>query len=189
MTVQQTPETAEDAIKQATETIAKHSGWFLGLGILLVVIGSLGIIFPFIATLAAEIFFGWLLFIGGIFRLVQAFRTGTWSGFFLSLLIAAVFVIAGILLLAQPLTGILSLTIVLIALFLADGVLETIMAFRLRPMPGWGWLLATGVISIAIAILIWMQLPSSALWALGLLVGIGLIANGWSLIMLALQAR
>jgi len=107
----------------------------------------------------------------------------------LNLLIGILYVVAGGYLLLLPLAGIFTLTIVVAALFLADGLLEAIMAFRIRPHEGWGWVLVSGLAAIAAGLLIAMQLPNSATWAIGLLVGIKMIFAGWSFIALALAGH
>jgi uncharacterized membrane protein HdeD (DUF308 family) len=107
----------------------------------------------------------------------------------MSFLIGALYLAAGAYLAFLPLAGILTLTILLAALFIAEGVLEIIMAFRVRPHEGWGWLLLSGLIAAAVGVLIALGLPSSATWAIGLLTGINLISTGWGFIFLALAGR
>lgn len=189
MTLESPPESFDGIGEAGRDQIAEHSGWYLALGIALIGLGAVSVIFPFVTTVAAEILFGALFVLGGILRLAHAFRAKRWSGFLLALVIGILFTVFGILLVAQPIAGIFSLTFLLIGLFLADGILEIIMAFRLKPASGWGWLLATGLVSLVIGALVWLQLPSSALWALGLLIGIALISHGCSIAMLALRAR
>jgi uncharacterized membrane protein HdeD (DUF308 family) len=121
--------------------------------------------------------------------IVHAFTAGKWQGFLLNLLIGILYVVAGGYLLLLPLFGILTLTIVVAALFLADGLLEAIMAIRVKPHEGWAWVLVSGLAAIAAGLLIALQLPNSATWAIGLLVGIKMIFSGWSFIALALAGH
>jgi uncharacterized membrane protein HdeD (DUF308 family) len=169
--------------------IAEHRTWFTVLGIILVILGVVAIAFPFLTTIAAKIFLGWLFLIGGIVQVVHAFSTQRWSQFFLNLLIGALYIVAGAWLAFFPFAGIITLTIVLAALFMIEGVAELVMAFRVRPNQGWGWVLFSGVIAVAAGVLIFAGLPSTAVWAIGLLVGINLLASGWSYILLAAAAK
>jgi len=121
--------------------------------------------------------------------LSHSFSSPRWQGFLLGLLIGILYLVAGGWLAFFPLTGIITLTILLAALFLAEGVLEVIMAFRVRPHEGWGWLLLSGLIAVAVGVLIGMDLPSSATWAIGLLTGVNLLSTGVSFIVLALAGR
>lgn len=169
--------------------IAEHRGWFVFLGIALIVIGAVAITFPLMTTIAAKIFVGWLFLVGGILQVVHAFSTQKWSEFLLSLLIGALYVIAGAWLAFLPFTGIITLTIFLAATFLLEGVLEIGMAMRIRPKGGWVWMLVSGIIAIGAGVLIVAGLPSTAAWAIGLLVGINLIFSGAGYLFLASAAK
>ena len=184
-----TQQSSQAALAEARRVMARHWGWFLALGVLLVIAGIAAIAFPFISTIAAKIAIGWIFMIGGIAELIHAFNVQRWGGFFWNLLIGLLYLVVGGWLAFFPLTGILTLTIVLAAMFIAEGVMEAIMAFRVRPHDGWGWLLVSGLVAIAAGVLIALELPSSAVWALGLLVGINLLFSGWSFFYLALSGR
>lgn len=121
--------------------------------------------------------------------LLHAFSVKQWGGFLLGLLIGLLYIVAGGWLAFFPFTGIVTLTILLAALFLAEGVLEVIMALRVRPHGGWGWLLLSGLVAVAIGVLIAAELPNSAVWAIGLLAGVNLISTGVSFIVVALAGR
>jgi len=177
------------AVADARRYLAENSGWFLTLGIVLLLVGGAAIVFPLFFTVAAKIFLGWLFLIGGVVLVLHAFSTRAWAGFFWSLLIGLLYVVAGGWLAFFPFTGIITLTILLAALFLAEGVLEVILAFRVRPHEGWGWLLLSGLVAIAVGALIAAGLPGSAVWAIGLLVGVNLISTGASFVVLALAGR
>jgi len=168
-----------------------HWGLFLTEGIILVILGLLAIIVPPLASLAATIFIGWLFVISGIAGLIMTFRARHAPGFWWALLSALIALVAGGLLLWSPVLGVLSLTFVLIAFFLIDGILSIILAIEhRRELVGrWGWILASGVVDLIIAGIIWAGLPGTAAWALGLLVGIDLVFGGTALIMVALHAR
>lgn len=175
---------------QSVEAIVtEHRTWFTVLGIALVVLGVVAIAFPFVTTIAAKIFLGWLFLIGGFVQVVHAFSTQRWSEFFLDLLLGLLYILAGAWLAFLPLTGIITLTIFLAAFFIAEGLLEIVMALRLSPRTGWVWPLISGIVAIAVGVLILTGLPSTATWAIGLLVGINLLASGLSYIFLAVPGR
>jgi uncharacterized membrane protein HdeD (DUF308 family) len=165
--------------------IPEHRGWFTFLGIVLIVAGVVAIAFPFISTIAAKVALGWLFLIGGVAQVIHAFSTQKWSEFLFDLLIGALYVVVGAWLAFLPLTGIITLTILLAAMFVVEGVLEIGMGFRIRPRAGWVWLVISGIVAIAAGVLIVSGLPGTATWAIGLLVGINMIFSGVSYISLA----
>ena len=174
-----------------TQSIREHWKLFLIEGIILVVLGALAIIVPPIATLAVAIFLGWLFLISGVAGLITTFMARQAPGFWWSLLSAVIGIVAGILLLARPVVGAVSLTLLLIVFFIIEGVVSIMYAFEhKKELSGkWGWMLASGVIDLVLAAMIWAGLPSTAEWALGLLVGINMLFGGSALIAMALHAR
>jgi uncharacterized membrane protein HdeD (DUF308 family) len=178
---------------QAKVSAAVHEHWkaFLFEGILLVVLGLAAMIVPPLASLAVTIFLGWMFLISGIAGLALTFWARQMPGFWWSLLSAVLAVVAGIVLLAQPVQGTLTLTIVVGAYFLAEGVTTIMYALEHRRelSERWSWMLFAGLMDILIAAIIIAGLPGSALWAVGLLVGINLLFGGASLIGMALAAR
>jgi uncharacterized membrane protein HdeD (DUF308 family) len=130
---------------EARRQIAEHWEWFLALGIVLLLGGFLAIAFPFLSTIAAKIALGWIFLISGVFMIIHAFSVGEWRGFLFNVLIGFLYALAGGYLAFLPLAGILT-TILIAALFLAEGVLEVILACRLRPHDGWGWVLLSGLL-------------------------------------------
>ncbi|HET7157062.1 MAG TPA: HdeD family acid-resistance protein [Hyphomicrobiaceae bacterium] len=189
MTQQLSQTDIESAIEAARAQIKQNWGWFLALGIVFVLAGLAAIAFPLLSTIATKIALGWIFLAGGVLMILHAFSASGWRGFLLGLLIGILYVVAGGWLAFFPFTGIITLTILLAALFLAEGVLEVIMAFRVRPHEGWAWLLLSGLVAVAVGVMIAMQLPSSAAWAIGLLTGINLLMTGASFIALALAGR
>jgi uncharacterized membrane protein HdeD (DUF308 family) len=181
-----TQDQVRDALARAETQIAEHWVWYLILGIVLLLGGCAAIAFPHLSTMAAKIALGWIFLVSGVVTILHAFSAGEWRGFLLNLLIGFLYVAAGAYLAFLPLAGIFTLTALVAALFMADGVLEVVMAFRIRSHRGWGWVLVSGLIAIAAGALIGLQLPSSATWVLGVLVGIKMIFAGWSFIALAL---
>jgi uncharacterized membrane protein HdeD (DUF308 family) len=171
--------------------VSEHWKAFLFEGILLVILGLAAVIIPPLASLAVTIFLGWLFLISGIAGLVVTFWARQMPGFWWSLISAALAVAAGIILLAKPVQGILTLTIVVGAYFLAEGVASIMYALEHRRelSERWSWMLFSGLLDILIAGMIIAGLPGSAEWAIGLLVGINLLFGGASLIGMALAAR
>jgi uncharacterized membrane protein HdeD (DUF308 family) len=178
---------------QRAATAALHEHWVLFLveGVVLLVLGATAVVLPAIATLAVTVLFGWLFLVSGIVGLVTSFWMRHAPGFWWSLLSAVLGIVVGGMLLGSPLTGAFSLTLVLIAFFLIEGAVSIMFALEhKRELSGqWGWMLMSGVIDIALAIMIFAGLPSTAAWAVGLLVGINMIFGGTALIAMALHAR
>jgi uncharacterized membrane protein HdeD (DUF308 family) len=172
-------------------TVKAHWKAFLVEGIVLAVLGLAAMIVPPLASLAVTIFLGWMFLISGIAGLAVTFWARQMPGFWWSLFSAALAVLAGLVLLARPVQGILTLTIVVGAYFLAEGVTTIMYALEHRRelSERWSWLLAAGLMDILIAVLIISGLPGSAEWAIGLLVGINLVLGGASLVGMALAAR
>ena len=156
-------------------------GWFVAVGAALIILGVVCILGEIETTLITVIVLGWLLLVSGIFALVHAFRTRTWSGFFLYLLSAVLRAMTGFLLVRYPLIGALSLTLLLASLFIVGGVFRAVGAASLR-FPRWGWTFASGVVALLLGVMLLAQLPTSSLWFLGLAVGIDLILEGTALV-------
>jgi uncharacterized membrane protein HdeD (DUF308 family) len=153
--------------------------------------GATAVVLPPIATLAVTILFGWLFLVSGIVGLVTSFWMRHAPGFWWSLLSAVLGIVVGAMLLGSPLTGAFSLTLVLIAFFLIEGDVSIMFALdHKRELSGqWGWMLMSGLVDLALAVMILAGLPSTAAWAIGLLVGINMIFGGTALIAMALHAR
>ena len=181
-----------DKIQRAVAT-SLHEHWVLFLveGIVLVVLGLLAIVLPPIATLAVEILFGWLFLISGIVGLVTTFWMRQAPGFWWSLLSAVLAIAAGIVLLARPVSGVLTLTLILIVFFTIEGVASIMYALEhKRELSGrWGWMLASGIVDLIVAGIILVGLPGTAAWAIGVLVGINMVFGGSALIAMAMHAR
>jgi uncharacterized membrane protein HdeD (DUF308 family) len=170
-----------------------HDHWVLFLveGIALIVLGLVAILLPAVASLAFTIFIGWLLLLAGVVGLVMTLIGRGAPGFWWSLASALLAIVAGGVLLWWPFRGEVSLTLVLILFFLVDGIASIMLAVEhRRELSGrWGWLVAGGVVDLALAAIILAGFPGSALWVLGLLIGINLVFNGCALVAVALGAR
>ena len=173
------------------QSIREHWVLFLIEGIVLVVLGILAVVIPVVATIAVTIFLGWLFLISGIVGLVTTFWARHAPGFWWSLLSAALAIAAGLVLLAWPVSGAVSLTLLLIVFFTIEGVLTLMYALEhKKELSGrWGWMIVSGVIDLILAAIILAGLPGTAEWALGLLVGINMLFGGAAMIAMALHAR
>jgi uncharacterized membrane protein HdeD (DUF308 family) len=175
-----------------TDTIRKFGIWAAIYGIVLIILGALAIIMPGVATLATGLTIGWLLLIAGIVGVIAVLTSGMSApGFWWNLLTAILYVVAGGAILWRPVAGVVTLTIVLAAYLLATGVLKAIMAldYRRTIPKAWGWMLLSALVDIVLGVLILMGLPGTALWVLGLLVGINLLFSGVALVVAAMESR
>jgi uncharacterized membrane protein HdeD (DUF308 family) len=190
MTMNQ-PGDAAGMERAVANAIHEHWKLFLVEGIVLVIFGIAAIMAPWIATLAFELVIGWLFLFSGIVGLITTFWMRNAPGFWWSLFSAVVAIAAGIVLLRWPLSGTLSLTFVLIAFFVIEGIVTIMYAIDHRgQLSGrWGWMLASGVVDLMLAGIIFAGLPGTAAWALGLLVGINMVFGGTAMIGMALAAK
>jgi uncharacterized membrane protein HdeD (DUF308 family) len=174
-------------------TNALHAHWqlFLTEGVVLMILGVLAIVVPNIATLAVEVLIGWLLLISGVVGLIATLRMRSAPGFGWSLLSAVIGIVAGLVLLRWPLSGALSLTLILTAFLTIEGVASIFFALEhKRELSGrWGMMLFSGVVDLILAGMIFAGLPATAAWAIGLLIGINMVFGGSALIAMALHAR
>lgn len=171
--------------------VKAHWKAFLFEGIVLALLGLAAMVVPPLASLAVTIFLGWMFLISGVAGLFATWWARQMPGFWWSLFSAALAVLAGLILIARPMQGVLTLTIVVGAYFLAEGVTTIMYALEHRRelSQRWSWLLVSGLMDILIAFLVISGLPGSAEWAIGLLVGINLVLGGASLVGMALAAR
>ena len=178
---------------QAAVTESLHAHWviFLIEGIVLIVLGLMAVALPMLATLAVAILIGWLLLVSGVVGLVTSIWMRRASGFLWSLLSAILGIAAGIVLLWWPLSGALSLTVILTAFLTVEGIISIMYALEhKRDLSGrWGMMLLSGIVDLILAAMIFLGLPATAAWAIGLLVGINLVFGGSALAAMALHAR
>ncbi len=174
-----------------TQSIREHWVLFLVEGIILLILGILAILIPVAASIAVTIILGWLFLVSGIVGLITTFWARHAPGFWWALLSAVLATAAGIVLLLWPVSGTISLTLLLIVFFVIEGVASIMYALEhKKELSGrWAWMLVSGIIDLILAVMIWAGLPSTAAWALGLLVGINMLFGGTSLIAMALHAR
>lgn len=173
---------------QSIKQLRENWGWYLTLGISLVVLGTLAIFYSYLSTIFSVIYFGAFLAILGVFEGIQAFKMRKWGTFFLHLFLSALFIIGGAYIVFFPTINAISLTLLLAAFLIASGILKIIFSFD-RTIPHRGWLVLNGISSLLLGILIWLQWPLSGLWVIGMLTGIDAIFTGWAWIMLSLSAK
>jgi uncharacterized membrane protein HdeD (DUF308 family) len=180
-----------DLQRSVANAIHAHWGLFLFEGIMLVILGAAAIILPEVATLAFTLIIGWLFLISGGVGLVTTFWMRNAPGFWWALVSAVVGIAAGIVLIRWPINGTVSLTLLLIAFFVIEGIATLMYAFdhRAQLSGRWGWMAASGIVDLILAGIIFAGLPGTAAWALGLLVGINMLFGGTAMIGMALAAK
>jgi len=176
-------------VDSATAPLGRRWGWLLALGIVEIIAGCVAIAVPVIASLAAVGIFAGILLVTAIFQLVHAFQVGAWPRSAWYGLGGLFYAVAGLLVIAYPLGGALTLAVLIGILFIADGALRVAFGMSARPVLGWGWLVAGGVASLIVGVILLLGWPATALWATGLLLGINLIFAGSTRITLALVSR
>jgi len=157
--------------------------------ILMILLGGLAIALPFGTGLGITIFMGWIIFFTGCAHIASAFHARGAGAKTLRVLLGAIYIAGGLFIAFQPAIGLLSLTLVLASLLLAEGILLIISFFKVRPLPGAGWLMADGIVTLILGLLIWLRWPASAIWAIGTLFGINLIMSGIALLMFSAALR
>jgi uncharacterized membrane protein HdeD (DUF308 family) len=185
------PPSESDIARSVANAIHAHWGLFLFEGIMLIILGAAAIIVPQIATLAFTLVIGWVFLVSGGVGLVTTFWMRNAPGFWWALVSAVISIAAGIVLIRWPINGTVSLTLVLIAFFVVEGVATIMYAVdhKAQLSGRWGWMLISGIVDLILAGIIFAGLPESATWALGLLVGINLVFGGTAMIGMALAAR
>ena len=162
--------------------------WFLLLGIALIALGTIALGYVGIASLAAAVVIGWFIFIGGIAESIGAFWCRAWSGFFWNLLSGILGIVVGLLFLRAPGEALLALTLLIASFLLVEGIFKIVAALMYR-FPSWGFAVLSGGIDVILGVMIWQQFPASAIWVIGMFVGISLIFRGVNWIVLALAFK
>jgi uncharacterized membrane protein HdeD (DUF308 family) len=178
---------AASVLGSGIEEVRDHRTWFLIWGILLIVAGTIAIGSAVLATLVSVIFFGWILIFGGLFAIIHGLMRRRWHGHILNLLAGVLYVVAGFLMISHPAMAAATLTLLIAMVLIAAGTFRLIVAFSL-PMHHRGWLVLNGIVSIVLGVMILSSWPASALWVIGLFIGIDLIFDGWTEVMLAMAA-
>lgn len=179
-------------IRFDADTLRKYSTWFTIYGVVIALLGLLAIAMPYIATIATSIFIGWLLIVSSVLGLYAVYSAGKDApGFWWNLITAILYLAAGVVLLNNPVTGALSLTIILAAYLLAGGVAKIFLGFQhKKDIPNaWFWIEFSGLVDIILAVLLIQGLPGTAAWAIGLLVGINLLMMGVAIVFTAQSCK
>lgn len=169
--------------------IKKAINGSLLIGILLIVLGIAAIAVPNVSTIVAETWIALILISAGAAKLVYSFQTRQQGGFIWKLLLSILYIATGVMLFVYPLTGVLTLTLLVGSFLLTEGVFNLILAFQLRPQENWPWVLVDGIITLVLGAMIWFQWPFNAPWLIGTLVGVSVLFTGFSRVMLSLNVR
>lgn len=183
------PVLTEEALKAIPDSLLNNWGWLVALGVLMIVLGVIGLGMSFALTLASVLFFGVLLLIGGGAALIDAFRHPGWKSTLWHVLLAILYVAAGIAVITDPLVASVFITLLIAITLIASGVLRLIIAFQHKGVEGW-WLYVIGAaLSIVLGLMIMAKWPVSGLWIIGLFVAIEIIATGGTYLGIGLAAR
>jgi uncharacterized membrane protein HdeD (DUF308 family) len=169
--------------------LKKALGWSIGLSALMILAGVLAIASPMAAGIAVDVLVAWLLVFSGCVHFVFAWYTRSTGGILWEILLGALYIFIGVYVLVHPAVGLASLTLALAIYLLLEAILEFVMGFTLRPLPGSGWLLFDGIITLILAVMIWRTWPSNTGWVIGTLVGISMLFSGVSRLGISLAAR
>ena len=176
---------------QFKQIVRDHWVLFLIQGLVMAILGLFAVAAPVIATLAVDIYAGWLFVISGIVGIITLFTRQNISSFVWTLIAAVLALIVGVLLIWRPAAGVVTLTLLLTGFFIAEGIVQIVAAFKYRSAVGsaWSWMLFSGIVNVVLAAIILMGWPGTAAWTLGLLVGINLFMSGLALVMTSLACR
>jgi uncharacterized membrane protein HdeD (DUF308 family) len=168
--------------------LQKEWWWFVVLGILLIVGGTVAIVYPVLSSVAAVVVLGMALLVSGVASIVASFWAGKWSAMLLQLLVGIFYVVTGYIIMDTPIASTVSLTLFLAAMFIVVGILRAAAALAIR-FPQWGWALLSGLLTTLVGLLIYKNLPETAFWAIGTLIGIDLLFAGWYWVMLGVALQ
>jgi uncharacterized membrane protein HdeD (DUF308 family) len=169
--------------------LRRHWGWLMAVGILSVILGTIGLGMTWMLTLVSVVYFGVLMIVIGGVQILQTFKCAGWKSVVLHSLIGLLYLAAGIMIVSRPLLASLTLTLMLGFALLAVGVMRIVVGVHHRGTSGWGGAVLGGIITLLLGLMILARWPSSALWVIGLFLAIELIVNGWTQILVALAAR
>jgi uncharacterized membrane protein HdeD (DUF308 family) len=169
--------------------IKRASGWSIVLGILMIIVGIIAMLAPWESGLVITLVVGWCAIFNGVAQIIYGFRThGGWH-ILLEVVLGIIYIIAGIYLLMHPRAGLLALTLLLASFLLVYGIFALVLAFRMRPRSGWGWVLFDAIVTLLLGILIWAHWPWNSAWVVGTLFGISIFVSGITRLMMSLAIR
>ena len=181
---------AAEVFRQALrDAVRRHALWYLVQGIVVLAAGVLAVLYPAISSFATVSLLGWLLIVSGLAQGIGLLGARQVPHFWLQLISVALGVLIGLLFLRDPTQSLLTLTLLLIVFFMIEGISKVIFALTIRPLPNWFWILASGLLGIVLSVLLWSMLPVTAIWLVGLLMGLHLIGIGAATAYLAWQLR
>jgi len=169
--------------------IKRASGWSIALGVLMILAGVFAICAPLIPGVVVVYIVAWTAIFNGGAQIVYGFRAASGGRLVLEVLLGLLYIVAGVYILMHPLGGLLALTLLIASFLLVYGVIAVVLAFQMRPIPGWGWILFDAIVTILLGCLIWARWPVNSEWVVGTLVGISFIASGVSRLMLSSALR
>jgi uncharacterized membrane protein HdeD (DUF308 family) len=172
-----------------TGVLKEAAGMSIGWAVVMIVLGFLAILVPFATGIGVSIFVGWIMVFSGFAYLAYAFAAQGAGSFIWRMLVGIVYVVGGGYLAFHPAIALESLTLLVAAVFFAEGVTEIVVFFQFRSLPGSGWILFDGIVTLILAYLIWRPWPSSSVWAIGTLLGVNLIVSGVTRLMYSVEAR
>lgn len=165
-------------VGNASSGIARHWGWFTALGAVLILLGVIAWLDVVAVTIASTVVIGASLLVGGVFQIIHSFMVKEWRGFIFGLLSGVLYLIGGLLIINEPVQGAIVLTLLLAATVIVGGVVRIVIALRHREVRAWGLVLASGLVSLGVGCLLYVNLPWSGLWVLGTLIAIELLIQG-----------
>jgi len=186
MSVQAASEVMREAMR---ETVKRRSLWYLLQGVLMIIAGLLALVYPLVASVAIIKLLGWVLIASGVLHGIGLIGARQAPYFWLELISVALAIVVGLLLLRNPGGGLLIMTVLLIVFFMVEGIAKVIFGLTIRPFPAWGWVLASGLVGVALAFYLFANLPVTSEWVLGFLLGILLVSEGAALTYLAWRVR
>ena len=171
------------------QMIRKASTVSILWGVLLIVFGMVAVGLPLLAAVAVNALVAWLIMLAGVVHLMLAFRAHGAGSKIWKLLVGVAYVCFGVYLIARPLLGVASLTLLLASLFLIEGILDIVLYVKMRPIRGSIWVVIDGIVTLLLGLMIYMQWPSSSAWAIGTLVGVSMIISGVARVMMSLAVH
>jgi uncharacterized membrane protein HdeD (DUF308 family) len=171
------------------DLVRQASTWSIIRGALLIVFGVLAVGSPFLAAVAVSSVIAWLIVLAGLVHLILAFHVHRAGSMVWKLLVGLAYLLFGVYLLWHPVLGVASLTLMLGSLFLIEGILDIVLFLQMRPMRGAAWVLRDGIITLLLGLVIYLQWPSSSVWAIGTLVGVSMIISGTTRVMFSVALR
>ncbi len=169
--------------------VKRVSGWSIALGVLMIVLGIIAMLSPWEFGIVIALVVGWCAIFNGVAQIIYGFRTHSGGRSVLEVVLGLIYIVAGIYLLMHPVGGLLVLTIFLASFLIVYGIFALVLAFQMRPLRGWGWVLFDAIITILLGVLIWAHWPWNAEWVIGTLFGISILVSGATRLMVSLAIR